>query len=1214
MSELLFTADIDISILEQKLKKVDTDFTTIARDAAQVGSVIDKIFKQSATDSISGMALKLDELQNAYNNLSKADRATQGGVLITEINKLSASIEAAKNQFGLLETAAAGSIDSMVTKLSELQRQFTALSASDRGGDIGSGLQKEIYALSTSIEAAKTGFVSMEQVAEDSINGMIDKLIALQRQYNNLSAADRVTVGSGIQKEIQGLSTSIEEAKKQFVSLANVSEDSVQGMIAKLQELNRQFGQLSAADRDGTIGIKMAQDMAALSNQIENVNLKMRAMNGQAKTSTSSLYGLNYSVQQIGRELPNIAYGFPLFIMAISNNLPILADSIQMARKENELLKASNQASTPVWKQVASSIFSWQTAMIAGITMLTVFGSKIPGLIQDLFSMGKGLKLTSEELKGLNESFAKSAGSELGKLKGLFDALENAKEGTVEYTEAKGAIIDQYGKNLEGMDAEIRSLTDVKGAYEELTKSIYETAKAKSLQDLRADLGEKMIKETTPEFENLSKLLAGGVNEIYRQTIIDAARYGKELSIDAQRVVDSFTVKKTVNSDQIVGTDNLGNVQFGKKVIDYNPVVESMNKIKKIQDDTNSAYSEAETRLNLIYGSNTQSKVKNLVKELEVQLKVAQAMPQDTTAHIAERNQAIKAIEDQIKAYKELGIEKDKDGKFKAVDDQLKAAKEKLTNAIIANDQKEIKFQATKIALLEKEKELREWIAYEAVAFAKGDITQADRNNASSPTAIVSKGLSPILQKGVLGTNAKGQVIEITAVDNTGPTFKKVGLEIPKLNKKIKEGNEQAAKDQEEIDKEKKQRQEEMAQQALQFMDNMLAKYAEQLGMTEEEAGLISSLAEGDYFAAAFNMLGVVSKFFKAEKDGVTEYYSNLDAQTKKLIENLDLVNKSLTNIGTSGSFRSFNVLSAELVKLKNDAARLNDQIVVAGSGGGRRGGTTTQGTGTNGTRGNEENRARTIFDLSKQTSELYAEIEELTYKLLDPNLTEEQRTTIIKMLGSYNSIIDSINSSVQNITGTTISDLSNSLIDAFLSGEDAAEKWGETVDGIIKNVIKKQLVAQLLTKPITEAVNTLINDSSDGLSPDEASKFTKSMDALYSTTKPIIDQINNSFKASGIDLITSSAKSSTPLTGITASLTEETGSLLAGLITGMRIDTKQTGIDIKSMLNFSQNQLEIMDQQLSVMSQIEKNTRPLSRLENMENTLLSMDKTLKHL
>lgn len=1208
MSELLFTADIDIKILDQKIKKIEEGFTAVARDAAQAGSVMDKIFKQAATDSINGMVLKLNELQKAYNDLSAADRETQGAGLTSQINSLSDSIDIARNQFVVLETAASGSIDSMVTKLSELQRQFTALSASDRGGDVGIGLQKEIQLLAASIEEAKSGFVSMEQVAEDSINGMITKLLELQRQYNNLSASDRITLGSGMHDQMIALGNDIENAKKQFVSLANVSEDSIQGMTVKLQELNRQFNQLSAADRGGSVGIKMAQDMAVLSNEIENANMKMRAMAGQAKSSTSSMYGLSYSVQQIGRELPNIAYGFPLFIMAISNNLPILTDSISMARKENELLKQSGQASTPVWKQVAGSIFSWQTAMILGVTAMTVFGAKIPGLVQDLFSMGKGLKLTSEELKGLNESFAKSAGSEIGKLKTLFDALGNAKEGTVEYTEAKGAIIDQYGKNMEGMNAEIRSLNDVKGAYEELTKAIYETAKAKSLQDLRADLGEKLVKNTTPEFEKLSKLLTGGIGEVYKETIMDAARFGKELSYDAQRVVDSFTYKK----QDVIGQSITGAVQYGKPY-DFNPVVESMNKIKKTQDDTNKSYKEGEKYADLMFGNNTQAKVKDLIKEQEDLLKIAKLKPQGTPAELEAKNKEIKAIEDQIKAYKELGVEKEK-GAGKMANEELAKAREALTNAIIANNQKEITFQAAKIALLERELELRKWIAYEAIGFAKGDITQTDRNTANNPAAIVTKGISPIIKKGVLGTNAKGQVIEITAVDKTGPTLKKIGLETEKLNKKVKKDNEQAAKDQEKLDKENLDRKMDQQEAILNYSRQFTSELIDQLGLTEDQNKVLNGMADTVANLASGFLTGNPTDFIAAAFSGVSALMSAITGPKTPQLTTLEKMNNLLeqqsiilANLSGSNYFELAEKQIGDYAKaIEETNSKIRESIKKRPLGGVVPSGSLDD--------------LWKLQNILEKDSGIDGIAKAWTRGLLI--LDETQISMLDKALEDRKSSIELLGNTFREALGFDSSDVSDSIF----SGIEEGLKLGEnSLGGFAQSF--GDLMKKALMQAITESVNTditttflpkvkeLLQNNEVGPSGEKITeKEQLILENLYGDSVKKGQELTDAIKPILDKYGTSSTNSSKPLTGITASLTEDTGSLLAGLITGMRIDTKEMGIDIRSMLNFSQNQLEIMDQQLSVMSQVERNTRPLSRLEAIENGIKEMNTNIKNL
>ena len=105
------------------------------------------------------------------------------------------------------------------------------------------------------------------------------------------------------------------------------------------------------------------------------------------------------SVQQVARELPSLTMGVNTFFLAISNNMPILIDDVKRARQQYALLKAEGQAATPVWKQLASSIISWQTALVVAITMLSMYG-------KDIISWGRDLLLRKQVATLVNRKFA----------------------------------------------------------------------------------------------------------------------------------------------------------------------------------------------------------------------------------------------------------------------------------------------------------------------------------------------------------------------------------------------------------------------------------------------------------------------------------------------------------------------------------------------------------------------------------------------------------------------------------------------------------------------------------------------------------------------------------------------------------------------------------------------------------------------------------------
>ena len=113
--------------------------------------------------------------------------------------------------------------------------------------------------------------------------------------------------------------------------------------------------------------------------------------------------GLHNSIQQMAREMPSLAMGPQMFFLAISNNLPIFTDELARARKEYDELQKSGKKGTPVWKQVLSSLFSWQTAMTTGIMLLVMYGDEIWDWTKNLFSAKKGVDEFNISLKEMTE-------------------------------------------------------------------------------------------------------------------------------------------------------------------------------------------------------------------------------------------------------------------------------------------------------------------------------------------------------------------------------------------------------------------------------------------------------------------------------------------------------------------------------------------------------------------------------------------------------------------------------------------------------------------------------------------------------------------------------------------------------------------------------------------------------------------------------------------
>lgn len=192
------------------------------------------------------------------------------------------------------------------------------------------------------------------------------------------------------------------------------------------------------------------------------------------------------SIQQIGRELPSLAVGWSTFFLAISNNLPILADEIKRARIQFEALKKSGQAATPVWKQVVSSIVSWQTALTVGITLLTLYGDKLVKWISSLGKAEKAIKdlyTAQRDLYNVTSTGIEQSSKEITKLNSLYKIATDVTKSTKERNNAVKELKRSYPEHLKNLSDESIKNGEVSKSIKEQTNQIIANAKATAAAD-----------------------------------------------------------------------------------------------------------------------------------------------------------------------------------------------------------------------------------------------------------------------------------------------------------------------------------------------------------------------------------------------------------------------------------------------------------------------------------------------------------------------------------------------------------------------------------------------------------------------------------------------------------------------------------------------------------------------------------------------------------
>lgn len=302
-----------------------------------------------------------------------------------------------------------------------------------------------------------------------------------------------------------------------------------------------QIKQLEANKQAGKNYTQEAANVQALTGQINGLKAGLKdlqktkeevaktpSIDIDTKAVTRKTNNLKMQFSQVARELPSLAMGPQMFILAISNNLPMLADAIADVRKQNELLAASGQKGVPVWKQLAGAVFSWQTALVAAISLGIVFGKDIASWIKELINGKKAIDNNREALENYKKAMLESqqtAQNETVQLNLLYKAAVDSSKGMNERISAVKELkkeYPQYFKNLSDEEILVEKAAD---KYNELATAIMASAKAQAAKETLIKNSKEILDLETKITEEYKKQ---ELNEIKRTEAVGKLKEGQK--------------------------------------------------------------------------------------------------------------------------------------------------------------------------------------------------------------------------------------------------------------------------------------------------------------------------------------------------------------------------------------------------------------------------------------------------------------------------------------------------------------------------------------------------------------------------------------------------------------------------------------------------------------------------------------------------------------
>lgn len=326
-----------------------------------------------------------------------------------------------------------------------------------------------------------------------------DELKSLDKEYRKGTVSITEYLNkSALLKQRQ---TELAEQNKQYSNLVRNHAAVIISTAGSYNEMNAAVlaleKRLKDMPKDSFLGIegqKTLQQIQTLKNELKSMDAQMGNYQRNVGNYTSHWNGLNMSVQQVARELPSLAIGWNTFFLAISNNLPILADELKKARMEFKAMQEAGQEGIPVWKQLTKSIFNWQTALVVGITLLSVYGKDIMDWVASLFKSEEAIKnlvdanteLALAKREGISNSVKERAELDL-----LYKATQDTSRSMQERNAAVDELQKKYPSYFGNMSNEVILAGKAKGTYEELRKELVAMAVARAQLDRMSEVAAK---------------------------------------------------------------------------------------------------------------------------------------------------------------------------------------------------------------------------------------------------------------------------------------------------------------------------------------------------------------------------------------------------------------------------------------------------------------------------------------------------------------------------------------------------------------------------------------------------------------------------------------------------------------------------------------------------------------------------------------------------
>ena len=242
------------------------------------------------------------------------------------------------------------------------------------------------------------------------------EVIALLRELNKL------------RKDVEKQQKAEEKQVKQLSSDYDILNAAYRDQIKRVRELFFSVGELHPAY------VEAQQDAMRMGDTLKRVDAAVGIHNRNVGNYQSALANIG----QIWRELPAAGGGLRTFIMALSNNLVPVIESLNQVTAQNKILAAQGQQTVSALGLIRQSLFSVTGVASLAVAAFTIFGTQLASSAEQAketasaydqiaSSINKLIDAQRKYNEGLGSKDAENARKEIALLRARDSSLANSR-------------------------------------------------------------------------------------------------------------------------------------------------------------------------------------------------------------------------------------------------------------------------------------------------------------------------------------------------------------------------------------------------------------------------------------------------------------------------------------------------------------------------------------------------------------------------------------------------------------------------------------------------------------------------------------------------------------------------------------------------------------------------------------------------------------------